>query len=359
MKVLISALSAAAVAATNTVPEQIHLALAGQNSDGDATGFAVAWFTQDPTTVSSVEYTVANVTNVVNGTAKQYLEDFGFHHSAKILGLAPGTAVQYRVGNEQDGWSDSYTATTPPPHSTDRTVKFSVFGDMGYADSDLRPMAVATGGLVKHWSATYSRQTMEQLKDTGAIEAVWHLGDIGYADDAFGHDPIKFLYEDAYNGYMNWLQNLTTVMPYMVAVGNHESECHSPVCLAEEKKAKALSNFSAYNTRWVMPSEESGGNTNMWFSFNYGPVHFVSSNTETDFAGAGEENTGDSHIPWLPAGHFGADGEYLAWLEADLKVFWVDSRNFAAHATCASNDLRLRYCRLLLRLVLMGLDGLG
>ena len=29
---------------------------------------------------------------------------------------------------------------------------------------------------------------------------------------------------------------------------------------------------------------------------------------------------GDSHIPWLRAGGFGADGEYLAWLEADLKV---------------------------------------
>lgn len=67
--------------------------------------------------------------------------------------------------------------------------------------------------------------------------------------------------------YMNWLQNISAVMPYMVLPGNHESECHSPVCLAEETKyAKPLSNFSAFNSRWSMPSAESGGSrdTNMW-----------------------------------------------------------------------------------------------
>ena len=54
-------------------------------------------------------------------------------------------------------------------------------------------------------------------------------------------------------------------------------------------------------------------------SWNYGPVHFVSINTETDWSGAEEKNTGDSHDKKLPAGHFGKDGEYLEWLEADLK----------------------------------------
>jgi hypothetical protein len=191
---------------------------------------------------------------------------------------------------------------------------------MGFADSTQRPMEIFVDDLVKEWSATYSRQTLEALKNSGQIEAVWHVGDIGYADDAFAHDPAKFLYEDAYNGYMNWLQNLTATMPYMVSVGNHESECHSPVCLLDKPRALALSNFSAYNHRWNMPWQESGGVLGMWYSFNYGPAHFVSVNTETDFPGAGEEHTGDSGIKWLPAGGFGADGQYLAWVEADLQV---------------------------------------
>jgi hypothetical protein len=58
------------------------------------------------------------------------------------------------------------------------------------------------------------------------------------------------------------------------------------------------------------------------YSYNYGGVHFVSCNTETDWPGAAEENTGDGDI--FAAGHFGADGEYLAWLEADLKQAAAD-----------------------------------
>ena len=67
---------------------------------------------------------------------------------------------------------------------------------------------------------------------------------------------------------MNWLQNLTSTLPYMVSPGNHESECHSPVCLLELKKyGLHLNNFSAFNARWHMPSAESGARSgqNMWY----------------------------------------------------------------------------------------------
>jgi len=82
---------------------------------------------------------------------------------------------------------------------------------------------------------------------------------------------------------------------------------------------EALRNFTAYNARWAMPSKESGGSMNMWYSFDYGPVHFVAANTETDFEGATEEHWGDGGILiGLRAGGFAPDGEYLRWLEADL-----------------------------------------
>lgn len=65
-----------------------------------------------------------------------------------------------------------------------------------------------------------------------------------------------------------------------------------------------------------MPSAESDGVENMWYSFDWARVHMVSINTETDFAGAGEETKGDSGI--YAAGSFAEDGVYMAWLEADL-----------------------------------------
>ena len=105
---------------------------------------------------------------------------------------------------------------------------------------------------------------------------------------------------------------------YMVTPGNHESECHSPACIVDILgKGEALRNFTAYNARWQgMPSSQSGGTEAMWYSWNQGPVHFVSINSETDFKGAGEEKHGDGGV--LPAGHFAPDGAYLEWLEADL-----------------------------------------
>ncbi len=100
---------------------------------------------------------------------------------------------------------------------------------------------------------------------------------------------------------------------------SHESECHIAQCLIQSKKyGEKLNNFTAFNKRWHMPSSTSGGAMNMWFSFNVGPVHFVSLNTETDFPTAEERSHGDASS--FPAGNFGRKGEYMAWLEADLKA---------------------------------------
>ena len=116
---------------------------------------------------------------------------------------------------------------------------------------------------------------------------------------------------------MDWLQNLTTTLPYMTTPGNHESECHSPACIVGILgKGEKLKNFTAYNARWKMPSRQSRGVDAMWYSWNQGAIHFVGANSETDWKGAGEETHGDSGI--LPAGGFAPDGAYLAWLEADL-----------------------------------------
>jgi len=115
------------------------------------------------------------------------------------------------------------------------------------------------------------------------------------------------------------MEKIFNAKPYMVSPGNHEAECHSPNCVANRNHMENLRNFSAYNARWHMPSSESGGVLSMWYSFDYGPIHFISLNTETDFPDAPEgEYGGGGSIVGGKAGHFAGDGEYLRWLEADL-----------------------------------------
>lgn len=304
-------------------PQGIHIAFAGGSALAQPTGMNIGWMTLGAAQ-SSVKYAKASdwpsLATVVNTkeAPKSYLTHFGFHHSVSLLDLVPSTRYAYQVGSD-DGWITNLTFTTAPA-SKGASFSVSVFGDMGYEDSKKRPLVLpAVDGLQKDWSATYTRARLEALKNANEIDWVWHLGDIGYPDDAYGVDPVKFEYESVYNAYIDWLQNLTAHMPYMVSPGNHESECHSPLCFISGH-AKHLNNFSAFNTRWHMPSEESNARKGsaMWYSFNYGDVHFVSINSETDWPGAEEEFTGDGHFKSLPAGGFGQDGEYLKWLEADL-----------------------------------------
>jgi len=283
---------------------QVHLSLAGPHA------MRVAWKTRASKSthmevIYSTNMTVERGLSAAVERSVQYLPEqggHGWHHAAKLAGLKPGTVYQYRIVCD-DVTSAYRTFRTADARQSDAT--FLVLGDMGFG---VNGQAVA------------SRVRIEALK--ASADVVLHAGDISYADDSFLHVPCvaEFCYEAVYDGYMGWMENVTDGRPYMVAVGNHESECHSPACQASSGIKKSLSNFSAYNARWMMPSKESGGVANMWYSFDYASVHFVVLNTETDFPDAPEADFGDAGgTLGSPAGHFAADGVYVKWLEADLK----------------------------------------
>jgi len=75
-----------------------------------------------------------------------------------------------------------------------------------------------------------------------------------------------------------------------------------------------------------MPSAQSGGLENFWYSWDHGMVHFIQFNTETDFPNAPDLPGGSGDED---AGPFAADGVQLAWLKNDLasvdrkKTPWV------------------------------------
>jgi len=90
--------------------------------------------------------------------------------------------------------------------------------------------------------------------------------------------------------------------------GNHEATCseETPKVCPDGQR-----NFTSYRERFRMPALESGAVNNMYFSFDYGLVHFISVDTEVGYPGSPE---GPGTL--LNAGPF---GNQLAWLEADLK----------------------------------------
>lgn len=300
-------------------PEQFHIAIAGSD------GVRVSYATMNSTSVTQCSYGFGpgNLNTTVTGTAKQYLPIYGYyHHTVKLSPLTPSTTYYYQCGDgtATGNTSSIYHFTTPAPEGNTDPFNMLIFGDWGYLDSVQRPMALKTGGLQGNWSASLTRTLMETLKPN--LSSVWIVGDChGYPDDSFGHvdEVLNFGYENVLNGWFNWIQNMSAYMYFHASVGNHESECHSPYCILNlETHGLPLSNFTAYNNRFSMPAEESNGVLNMWYSWDYGNVHFVSIDTETDFPGAPEDGHGDSGFSFLPAGYFAPNGTYLAWLEADL-----------------------------------------
>jgi hypothetical protein len=60
------------------------------------------------------------------------------------------------------------------------------------------------------------------------------------------------------------MQPLTSNVPMMVVEGNHEIEPQA-----------GGKTFVAYESRFAVPAQESGSNSNLYYSFNAGGIHVI------------------------------------------------------------------------------------
>jgi len=214
-------------------PEQIHLAYGSTPQQ-----MIVTWSVPDKTDQNFVVYglngktteqTTANVTiRVDEGKSKntQYM------CTAWLNNLEPGQTYTYVVGNEIER-SEKFTFKTQP--AGDWSPRLCIYGDLGNVNGQSIPQI--------------------QLEvDQGMYDAVIHAGDLAY----------NMWEEDGQMGdtFMNMVQPIAAYVPYMVCPGNHEYSY----------------NFSHYRSKFNMPGDP--GSQKMFFSFNMGPVHIVSINTE-------------------------------------------------------------------------------
>jgi len=151
----------------------------------------------------------------------------------------------------------------------------------------------------------HSEDTMKQMAvELPSMDFFHHVGDLSYADDWYLRLDT---YEGSWNKWQELMDPIASQRGYMVMPGNHEATCTetTPFLCDEETR-----NFTAYRNRFRMPWMETGGVDNMWYSYEYGSMHFTNVDTETDFPHA-PEGVGS----FINAGPF---GDQLAWLEADL-----------------------------------------
>eukprot|EP00095_Tigriopus_kingsejongensis_P003965 maker-scaffold79_size400133-snap-gene-3.16 protein:Tk03965 transcript:maker-scaffold79_size400133-snap-gene-3.16-mRNA-1 annotation:"iron zinc purple acid phosphatase-like protein" len=217
-------------------PEQIHLSV-----KEDPSQFIVTWSTWNDT-VSLVKYgkEFAELNLLAEGSSSLFVDGgqekrHQYIHRVTLENLGgPNEVFGYQVGSEQ-AWSTIFAFRTLRS-DPDWSPIIAIFGDMGKDNARSLPR-------------------LEQEVQEGMYDLVFHVGDFAYdmeEDNArIGDD------------FMNEIESIAAYVPYMTCPGNHDEAY----------------NFSNYKARFSMPGDAES----MYYSFNLGPVHFISISTEFYF----------------------------------------------------------------------------
>ncbi|KAK6942622.1 Iron/zinc purple acid phosphatase-like C-terminal domain [Dillenia turbinata] len=186
----------------------------------------ISWITEDDVT-PIVKYGTSsgNYGSSATGTTSSY--DYLWYKSGKIHQVVIGplnssTTYYYVCG--ADSTQEFSFKTTP----SQLPIKFVVIGDLGQTEW--------TNSTLQHISA--SNYDMLLLP-----------GDLSYAD----------FVQPLWDSFGRLVEPLASSRPWMVTQGNHEVE-KIPVVHDQS--------FTAYNARWHMPFEQSGSESNLYYSFD-------------------------------------------------------------------------------------------
>lgn len=164
-----------------------------------------------------------------------------------VDGVDSNCKYRYVVGQGPHMWSRDYyvkgiTTNTLAIQDTNRSVSLAVFGDMGIGNYSIP-----------------TRTHLEALVTSDAVHGVLHLGDIAY--DMYRHMG------SVADEFFKEIEPIAASVPYMVTPGNHEH----------------YQNFSHFRELFRMPENEQNQGSNFFYSFDLGPAHFLSINSEAYF----------------------------------------------------------------------------
>ncbi|KAL1969333.1 hypothetical protein VTN77DRAFT_9525 [Rasamsonia byssochlamydoides] len=326
---------------------QVRLAYAGP------TGMTVSWNTFSHLPQPTVCYgrqPWALTECVSSNISVTYNTSLTYNNHVTISNLEPDTTYYYLpepllLGDSPDSPSVPYQFRTarpagdPTPYSIAVVVDLGTMGRMGlttWAGKDVSP----NNTLGPHDNNTI--QSLAAVVDQ--YDFLWQPGDFAYADYWLKEEIEDFLpnttvadgykvYESILNDFYDEMTPITALRPFMVGPGNHEANCDAGgmkdpqenITFTDSICMPGQNNFTGYIHHFRMPSPESGGTGNFWYSFDHGMVHYIQLDTETDLGHGfiGPDQTGG--VEGYHTGPFNRSIDAQTdWLEADLAA--VDRR---------------------------------
>ncbi len=257
-----------------------------------------------------------------------------YFHNVLLENLKPGTTYYYSIPSS-NGTTASKTLKFTTARAAGNAKKFSiaVLNDMGYtnAQGTYKYLNEAVdSGIAFAWHGgdiSYADDWYDGILACQEGEVCYN----GSASSLPNTPPAPFpaeyndpvpageipdqggpqggdanpIYETNWDIWQQWMNSIFQRVPYMVNPGNHEAACmefDGPGNImtaymnnnitngtAPESDLTYYScppsqrNFTAFQNRFRMPGNESGGVGNFWYSFDYGNAHFISIDGETDF----------------------------------------------------------------------------
>nr|GMD44443.1 probable purple acid phosphatase 20 [Ipomoea batatas] len=255
-------------------PQQVHISMVGNDK------MRISWITEDSGTPATVDYGTSpgNYQFSADGTTTEYtylLYKSGEIHDVVIGPLNSNTVYYYRCGGS-GGSAPEYSFKTPP---SGFPIKFAIVGDLGQTD----------------WTKT----TLEHIGKSN-YDMLLLPGDLSYADR----------YQPLWDSYGRLVEPEARRRPWMVTQGNHEVES---IPLLHSNR------FTAYNARWQMPYEESGSESNLFYSFDVAGVHVVMLGSYADF------EAGTDQYRWLKADLGKVERAKTPWVIVIVHAPWYNS----------------------------------
>eukprot|EP01133_Synstelium_polycarpum_P010867 gene10867-12661_t len=278
------------VATTNTVsfenpnePGKAYLALTNKTSE-----MRLMWISgTDDTPI--VHYGLSAQMCEAPANDPTYFRSPGFIHDAVMTGLTESTQYFYTFGSQQSGFTSKvYSFVAAPELGTEAYMV--AFGDLGLnaegfnLNAEIQYPArqtadniytTITAPLNLSPFASKLGKTSANGNNTPPPWNIQHIGDISYArGNAFVWDYYHAMVED-----------FTSKASYMVSIGNHEYD------FPQQPFYPSWSDYGSdsggecgvpYFARYHMLGAE-GPSRNLWYSYNYGPVHTLVFSAEHDF----------------------------------------------------------------------------
>ncbi|OIV92164.1 hypothetical protein TanjilG_27661 [Lupinus angustifolius] len=250
----------------------------------------ITWITES-STPPTIQYGTTPSANSFNNTGVTGSYDYITYKSGEIhyviIGpLEPNTIYYYRLGDSPKGYSFKTTPSQFP-------IKFAVAGDLGQTE--------------------WTKSTLEHINKSN-YDMLLLPGDLAYADCV----------QNLWDSFGRLVDPLASQRPWMVTQGNHEVE-KIPLLHSEP--------FTAYNARWKMPYEESGSDSNLYYSFDVAGVHVIMLGSYTDF------DRESNQYKWLQKDLENVIRVKTPWVVVLVHAPWYNSNN-AHQGESESDDMK-------------------